>query len=203
MGCGTGVLAVALANRGHRVTGADPAEAMLAIARKRPGGDQVTWVQAGAVSLALDIPFDLIIMTGHVFQVFVTDDDIGAALKALRRHLAPGGRLAFETRNPQAHAWEAWTPDKTRKTVAVPQLGTVAVHHDVTRAQPPLVTFDTCFHFENGDQVSAESTLRFVGQDALGGFLRDAGFSDVTWYGDWDRSAVNAASPELIAVAEV
>lgn len=201
MGCGTGILAVALAARGHSVTGADPAEAMLAIARKRPGGDRVTWVQSDAASLRLGTRFDLIIMTGHVFQVFVTDDAVRATLEALRRHLAPGGRLAFETRNPLVRPWQAWTPERTRKTVGVPGIGKVVVHHDVRRTEPPLVTFDTVFRFENGDHVSSASTLRFIGQQDLDGFLRQAGFADIAWYGDWDRSAVSAASPELIAVA--
>jgi len=39
VGSGTGRLACALAARGHRAAGADPAAAMLAIARRRPGGD--------------------------------------------------------------------------------------------------------------------------------------------------------------------
>ena len=44
MGCGTGRLACELAARGHRATGADPAAAMLDIARNRPGGEKVTWI---------------------------------------------------------------------------------------------------------------------------------------------------------------
>ena len=51
MGCGTGLLACEFAARGYDVTGADPAAAMLATARARPGGDQVRWVQASAAGL--------------------------------------------------------------------------------------------------------------------------------------------------------
>jgi ubiquinone/menaquinone biosynthesis C-methylase UbiE len=45
IGCGTGRLACALAERGHRVTGTDPAPAMLDIARHRPGGERVIWIE--------------------------------------------------------------------------------------------------------------------------------------------------------------
>ena len=38
VGCGTGALASLFAARGHRVTGVDPAPAMLDIARRRAGG---------------------------------------------------------------------------------------------------------------------------------------------------------------------
>ena len=36
LGCGTGTLCCALAKRGHRVTGVDPAAVMLAVARSKP-----------------------------------------------------------------------------------------------------------------------------------------------------------------------
>ncbi len=90
MGCGTGRLAVALAERGHRVTGADPSAGMMRVARNRAGGERVTWVDSDSASLALETRFDLIIMTGHVFQVFLEDDEVRATLRNLRRHLAPG-----------------------------------------------------------------------------------------------------------------
>ncbi len=117
MGCGTGLLACGLAARGHRVTGADPAAAMLAVARGQPGADQVRWIQTDAAGLSVPTRFDLIIMTGHVFQLLLGDGDVRAALGTLRRHLAPGGRIAFETRNPDAREWQYWTPRETRQRV--------------------------------------------------------------------------------------
>src|SRR5262245_61711580 len=78
MGCGTGRLAVALAERGHRVTGADPSAGMMRVARNRPGTGRVTWIDSDAKSLALDTRFDLIFMTGNVFQVFLTDEEVRA-----------------------------------------------------------------------------------------------------------------------------
>jgi SAM-dependent methyltransferase len=201
MGCGTGHLAVDLAIRGHRTTGADPAAAMLAVARARPGGDKVTWIESGAAALDLATRFDLAIMTGHVFQVFLTDDEIRAALAGLRRHLAPGGRLAFETRNPAARARERWTPARTRRRVEAPGVGAVDVHYDITASDGGLVTYETHFRFAADDVVVSESTLRFVEQAELAGFLADAGFVHVIWHGDWDGSPISAASPEIIAIA--
>ena len=59
LGCGTGELAAALA-KDRAVTGVDPAAAMLDIARRRQGGDRVTWVQADAQSVRLGRRFDLV-----------------------------------------------------------------------------------------------------------------------------------------------
>ncbi len=53
MGSGTGRLAVALAERGHRVTGADPSAGMMQVARNRPGAKRVAWIDSDARSLAL------------------------------------------------------------------------------------------------------------------------------------------------------
>src|SRR5579864_8907866 len=65
LGCGTGTLCCALAERGHRVTGVDPAAAMLAVARGKPDADQVEWVESSAQNYKSHRRFDLIVMTGH------------------------------------------------------------------------------------------------------------------------------------------
>jgi len=201
MGCGTGRLAVALAEKDHRVTGADPSAGMMEIARGRAGAERVRWIDSDAASLALETRFDLIIMTGHVFQVFLDDADVRATLRTLRRHLAPGGRLAFETRNPLVEEWREWVPSRTREAVQVPGIGSVEIHYDIASADGALVTFETHFRFAPDDIVVAPTTLRFMSRDELAAFLRDAGFTDVTWFGDWDRSPISATSPEIIVIA--
>jgi ubiquinone/menaquinone biosynthesis C-methylase UbiE len=201
IGCGTGRFACALAEHGHRVTGADPSSGMMRVAHGRPGTERVAWVDSTAADLALATRFDLIIMTGHVFQVFLDDEDVRATLRALRRHLAPGGKLAFETRNPLVEDWRTWTPEETRETVQVPGIGAVEIHYDVTSTDPTFVTYETHFRFAPDDIVVAISTLRFMSRDKLAAFLREAGFAEVTWFGDWDRSPATAVSPEIIVIA--
>lgn len=51
IGCGTGEITCALALQGYRVTGVDPAPAMLEVARHRPGGDLVRWIEGARVAL--------------------------------------------------------------------------------------------------------------------------------------------------------
>jgi ubiquinone/menaquinone biosynthesis C-methylase UbiE len=51
VGCGTGNWACMLAERGFEVVGLDPAEASLDVARARPGGQQVRWIQGDVTSL--------------------------------------------------------------------------------------------------------------------------------------------------------
>src|SRR5215469_1292393 len=46
LGCGTGTLCCAFSERGHGVTGVDPAAAMLAVARSKPCAERVQWVES-------------------------------------------------------------------------------------------------------------------------------------------------------------
>lgn len=201
MGCGTGQLALAMAAAGHEASGADPAPAMLAVARRKPGAGAVDWIEATATGLSLARRFDLIVMTGHAFQVFLDEEAILATLRNLRRHLAPGGRLAFETRNPAAREWEDWTEAAGAETAEVEGLGRVEVRWQVTETALPLVTFETRFRFADGERLAVPSTLRFVTQPELAALLAAAGFAEVAWYGDWDGGPLRPDSREIIAVA--
>lgn len=203
IGCGTGLLACMLAERGHAVTGVEPARAMLDIARHRRGGEAVKWIEGDARSLDLGETFDLIIMTGHVFQVFLTDDEVRAVLSVAHAHLAGGGRLIFESRNPAVKAWESWTPENTARTVSVAGVGEVAVQHRLISVDGDLVVFETDHCFQRTDETFVNrSTLRFLPQADIENHLRDAGFARITWYGDWREASVLPESSELITVAE-
>ena len=151
---------------------------MLEVARARPGADAVDWRLGDAAALGDDDRFDLIVMTGNVFQVFLTDEGIRTVLAAARAHLVPGGRLAFETRNAVAREWEEWTADDV-DVVEVPGVGTVEIAYRWTVATMPLVTFETIHRFPDGVGTVSPSTLRFVTRDELGGSLTEAGFEQV------------------------
>ncbi len=198
LGCGTGLLARLLAADGHTVTGVEPAAPMLAIARRHPG---VEWLAGDARTLALGRRFDAVVMSGHVFQIFVEDAEIAAVLARAREHVEPGGVLVFDSRNPAARAWERWTPERSRRSVEVAGLGRVTVSYAVRAVAGDLVSFTTDHAFADGTHLASESTLRFLDADAIRERLATAGFAHATLYGDWDRSPFTPASPEIIAVA--
>lgn len=61
IGCGTGLPTCKLAHRGHGMTGVDPSRAMLDVARRRPGGEHVRWIE-GDASRLYEAQADLAIM---------------------------------------------------------------------------------------------------------------------------------------------
>lgn len=102
VGCGTGVLARAAADRvtaASQITGLDCNGGMLAVARRiRP---QIDWHQGNATALPFkDDSYDVVLSQ---FALMYFPDRI-AALREMIRVLRPGGRLAIAVWGPFEHA---------------------------------------------------------------------------------------------------
>jgi SAM-dependent methyltransferase len=201
LGCGTGALTAMLAD-GRAVTGADPAPAMLDVARKRCGDDRVEWVEGDARSLRLGKSFDLVILTGHAFQVFLTADDQRAVLDTIAAHLASDGRFIFDSRNPLAREWQEWGPDDSRRTVAHPTFGAVEAWNDAVQdAVTGIVTYDTFYRVPaGGRQFHAQSRIAFPAQQALAEMIAAAGLVVDRWLGSWQGAPYAPNTGEIIPI---
>jgi SAM-dependent methyltransferase len=202
IGCGTGVMLHAVRDAGHtgRLVGLDPAPGMLEQARRRT---DIEWIEGYLPDAGFDGEFDFAYMTGHAFQALLDDAATMELLRAVGRALAPGGHFAFESRNPRARAWERWTPDQVREVTDAAGRK-LRMWHEVEHVEDDLVTFTETFAFEDGGAPSiSRSTLRFVSAEHLDQLLAAAGFVIDERYGDWDRSLMTPASPEIITVAHV
>lgn len=186
IGCGTGSFAVLAAAEGFRLTGVDPAEASLDVARAKPGAELVTWYQGEGHTIP-QLTVDLVVMTGNVAQVFLTDADWVQALDAVHSRLSPGGWLVYETRRVEDRAWERWAHDADERTVAI--AGTGPVHHrrEVLSIDLPLVSFQHSFEFPDGTCVTSPSTLRFRTDDENRHWLAHTGFEVTEVRGAPDR----------------
>ena len=167
VGCGTGCLAIMLADRGRTVVGVDPAEASLEVARSKDRGGRITWVHGDATTLPA-LGADLAVMTGNVAQVFLTDEDWTRTLQGIHAALRPGGHLVFETRRPERRAWEEWAADEAPVTVDVPGIGSVERRFEVTDVSLPFVSFRNTYRFlADGAVLTSDSTLRFRSRDEV------------------------------------
>lgn len=195
VGCGTGVFALLLADRGYEVVGVDPAAASLDVARAKPSADKVRFLFGNATTLP-PLQADLATMTGNVAQVFLTDDDWAATLNGIHRALRPGGRLVFETRDPGRRAWEDWIRDWSPQRVALPDGTVVESSSTVTRVEPPFVTFDARITLSDGAVLTSSSTLRFREREEIESSLAEAGFRT-----DEVREAPDRPGLEFVFVA--
>lgn len=199
LGCGTGELAVALSD-GRIVVGVDPAPAMLEIARAKPGAEHMDFVEGDARTLRLGRRFDLVLLTGHAFQVFLTIEDRRAALATIAAHLAPGGRFIFDSRNPACREWEEWGPEDSMRLVDHPRFGAVSAWNDVAfDPATGIVTYGT--HYEiraTGQRLSAASRIAFPEKAELDMLIAEAGLKVDRWLGDWEGSEWQPGAGEMI-----
>ncbi len=107
VGCGGGILAEAMAQRGAAVTGIDMGEAPLNVARihQLESGVAVEYIQCTAEQMAAERPagFDLVCCLEMLEHV----PDPAAVVQACAELCRPGGHLYFSTinRNPKAYAF--------------------------------------------------------------------------------------------------
>ncbi|MET4639415.1 methyltransferase domain-containing protein [Mycetocola sp. 2940] len=192
IGAGTGLLCSLLAGEGYDVFGVEPEPTMLSLAASQKNAASVSWLHGTAEKLPTHCA-DLVLMTGHVAQYFLDDVSWAEVVAHAQRALTPGGRVAFEIRNPAVEAWREWETGASRVT------SRGHVRTEATR-EGDLVT-----HIDHWTQGSREwtttETLRFPSwRDVMRG-LEAAGLSLERTWGDWDRSPVNDTSPEWIFLA--
>ncbi len=161
IGCGTGVFALLLADRGIDVTGVDPAEGSIEVARAKPGGERVRWL-CGDAAVLPPLQVDLATMTANVAQAIADPRTWRTTLRKAHDALRPGGRLVFESRDPARRAWEEWTRENSYSVTQIPGVGAVESWVQLTEVCLPLVTFRGTYVFAvDGQVLTSRSTLRF------------------------------------------
>lgn len=191
LGCGTGLLARTYAARGHRVTAVDPAAAMLFAGRTRAHGDQVEWVQDSAETYRSSASFDLIIMTGHAFQALLLDNAINGAIETMRRHLAPGGHVVFESRNPAIDWPSRWDYD-----IALDADGEAVTEQRRWQTwDGERLSFELRYQFPDATHVST-SVLRFLSRGSIEQRVAEAGLVIDHVLGDWSGGPFDPATSE-------
>jgi SAM-dependent methyltransferase len=119
-GCGTGRHAVALAVRGHVVTGVDASRELLDVAgdRARRAAVAVHLVRADLRTLDLAATADAVACRG-VLNDLLEDRDRAAVLGALARHVRQGGALVLDVRDHDATARRYGAGTGSRRSVDV------------------------------------------------------------------------------------
>ncbi len=106
LGCGTGRISLALAQRGIDVVGVDSSPEMLRIAQNKipdlpANGGSVSFIEADMRNMTLtdrDVPqsYNLIILPFRTFLSLLSLADQIQTLNNIIRHIAPGGKLIFD-----------------------------------------------------------------------------------------------------------
>ena len=194
---GTGRLTLPLREASVDVTGLDISPLMLTTARRKAAerGLDVEFIEADMRDFACDRRFALILVPFNSLQCLYTNEDVARVLTNIRRHLAPGGRFAFDIFNPDPRFFverrEGWTE-------------TQRFHLDDGRE---CVLSEQCA-YEQATQINRETWRYVVGEDErraqldvrcfypleMDLVLAHTGFAVVTKHGDFSGAAVVGAS---------
>lgn len=198
LGCGTGTLCCSFAERGHRVTGVDPAAAMLTVGKSKPYAERVEWVESSAQTYRSSQRFDLIVMTGHAFQVLLSDAEALSVLETMRGHLKTSGRIAFETRNPRID-WPGEWAGRSRVLGG----GQITEDLKITEANGEFVSFQTSYQLSERT-LTTNSTLRFPSREHIEALIIGSGLVVHNTLGDWNAGPFeDARSREMIFIAQL
>lgn len=196
LGCGTGLLTVTLCGPGREVTGIDPSSAMLEQARTRQGGDRVQWIQGTSEQITSNSA-DMVVMSGNV-AMHILGAQWHTALSDIARGLRPGGLFAFESRNPEARAWEKWQQEASwRETPA-------GIVRESLRTDPPgedgvVVMHSTC-EFDDGCGTNEVQRLQFRSHERIVEDLAMAGLDVTATYRDWNRAPFTGGADQPLMV---
>lgn len=203
--CGTGHHAVALAQRGYRVVGADLSAAMIEQARENAAaaGVQVDFVVAGLGELAaLGKSFEAVICLGNSLPHLLTAGAVDAALADFATVLRPAGLLVIQNRNFD-RVWmerERFMPPQSHRDGDQEWL--FLRFYDFG---PETLTFNMIRLRRMGQgwtQDIKATELRPVFCNDLATSLAAARLDGIMLYGGYDGSAFEPAySDDLIAVA--
>jgi SAM-dependent methyltransferase len=114
LGCGTGRVSWALADKGTHVVGLDRSPAMLRIAGTkavgRPMARAPRFVLGDMRDFSLTERFSLVIVPFRSFQFLLDTDAQRSCLDSIHGHLRPGGRLILHVFDPSLEALVAGAP---------------------------------------------------------------------------------------------
>jgi SAM-dependent methyltransferase len=208
LACGTGRVALHMAELGFQVTGVDITPEMIEWARQKAAKQAVSidWVVADARTFHLQKQFPFIYMLEHVFQFFLTRADQEAMLARVREHLRPEGCFLFETRNPSPrNLLQVRHPEPQKYTM--PDGGQLVVteqqHYDPMTQIQHYITHRKFLHPGGQQEEKAYRTaLRYVFPQEIEVLLFYNGFQVLSCYGSWQQEPLTSASREMIFVCQ-
>jgi SAM-dependent methyltransferase len=216
LGCGTGRVTMALAEAGKRVTGLDLSERMLEHAVKKRGAlrvearERVHLAQGDMTRFDLGEKFRLVIIPFRPFQHLLEVDQQMDCLECVQKHLAPGGRLILdvfqtdpERMHDPVHMREALiTEYKTADGREVRISERVAAFHRAGQRNDVEMIFSIKHKEGKQERLVFAWTLRYFFRFEVAHLLARCGFRVKAEFGNFDRSALEDVSPEMIYVAE-
>lgn len=215
LGCGTGRILLPLVERGQEVVGLDGSQTMLDLCASRleEAGKTAELIFGDMCDFDLgERKFGTILIPGFSIQMLLEDADIDACLACCRRHLREDGQLIVPTHMPWDMIWDGREscPLEERKTVELSDSGERLVAYqgwNIDSMAQRLLLKNRFEHWGGKGEVLAtedkEMTIRWHLPHEMMMRIGEAGFSDISLYGDFEFEPPEADSESVVYLARM
>ncbi len=212
LGCGTGRVAIPIAQAGIEIVGLDSSPAMLEVARRKaeraPGARGLRLVEADMRDFSFDEMFGLVIVPFRGFLSLLSVEDQVQTLANVRAHLAPGGKLAFNIFVPDlnmlvqegdvAYHLRDVTDSDTGRRLVVWHQSAYDNYNQIIDARVIIDELDPDGVVER--RIYKDFRLRYSHRWEVQHLLALCGYDVEGLFGDFDRSPFDETSGEMVWV---
>jgi len=204
IGCATGALIADLSQRGHKTVGVDLDDEMIRIAKEsnEDSADGPDFFALNMMEIDRRFPsasFDLASCLGNTLPHLQSLDAILDFFRKVHKILRPGGKIAIQIVN-----YDRIMREKSGELPFIENDKIAFSRKYIFPGASPLVEFHTLIQDKrNNKEVANKSMLYPLLSGEMSSALRDAGFRNCAFYGDFSKIPYNPGeSPALIAVGE-
>lgn len=199
--CGTGQDLLLFHGMGMQVSGSDLSDAMLKIARNNVADNNISLKKLDFCKLPQHYQqeFDAVVCLSNSINELLEDHETLLALRSMKAVLQKGGILVFDQGQTDASLQNppAFTPILNNRDFS--RLFTMEYAGEIQTVN----IFDFVHTEDSTDFKHAVVRIRIRLQDSWNQILREAGFSEIEFYGDWHAAPYNKdTSQRLICVAK-
>lgn len=208
--CGTGRLAIPIAQSGVEIVGLDLSASMLAHARTKAkaAGVEIEFVEGDCRSFDLGRKFTLIFIAFNSMQHLHDHASLAALFASVRKHLAEGGRFIFDAFNPKLEIL-ARNPDDRRveREYQDPDgRGTIVFEHTMNYDDASQVNRIKCYFSRrgpNGDERDfrvEDLHMRCFFPQELDLLVCSQGFEIEAKFGNFERKSFASGDQKQVVV---
>ena len=213
LGCGTGRIAIPIAQAGIEIVGMDDSEAMLEVASRKAARlgnllPYLNFIEGDMRSFDLARKFELVIIPLNGFLALLTPEDQMKALECIRKHLSPTGRVVFDISPPDPHLL---VEDEDRafhlRDVTDPESGDrlvlwqQTVHDNLNQLLTVRLMIDQLDeHGVVARRLYRDYRMRYAHRMELIHLFYRCGFDVVELFGDFEYSAFDEFSEDMVWV---
>lgn len=190
LACGTGRIAIPLAERGIEVTGIDYSEPMLSLAKAKAEDKQVTWIHGDIRRFDIGKRYGSILLLHNALWHLHDLADFERCIRCVKRHLAPGGYFVLDVfvpgleilnRDPsRRYPFARYTDDETGQEVQVTQSYSYEADTQIARM----------VHYRgDSDEIVGGLNLKMYFPQELDSLLKYNGMRINEKFGNWERDA--------------